>query len=51
MLTQIDVFEESLAADSEQLSEDSLDLQSHEVMFSAVYEKVSTAVYEDYICN
>lgn len=39
-MTQIDIFEESLASDSEQLQEEGLDLQSHEAMFSAVYEKV-----------
>ena len=39
-MTQIDIFEESLASDSEQMQEEGLDLQSHEAMFSAVYEKV-----------
>lgn len=40
LLTQIDIFEESLAADSEQLEEEGLDLLNHENVFTAVYEKV-----------
>ena len=39
-MTQIDVFEDSNAADSELLQTQGVDLQSPEEMFHTVYEKV-----------
>lgn len=44
LLTQIDVFEEGCANDSEQLEVGEIDLQNPKDMFSAVYEKVRSLV-------
>lgn len=50
LLTQIDVFEEGAANDSEEQQVDGVDLQSHEAIFRVVYEKVYVVSFYKHCC-